>query len=360
MNKNNSIKKIILVTNILGNGGSGRVMATIANYLADKSYEVEVCSFLDNYDTYSINSKINNIVIKCKNKNNVLKKIERIYKLRKIFKKNKGVTIISFEYFVNMQTVIASLFLKNKLIISERNDPSRHGNKFFINKLRNILYKKANILVCQTNDAKEYFPEGIQKKSVIIPNPIMSNLPSRFVEKRKKEIVTFGRIEKQKNLKLLIDAFILFNKDYPEYELSIYGDGSQKQELNKYVNDKKIMDKVNFYGFSNNIHSKIINSSIFVSSSDYEGISNSMIEAMAIGIPCIATDCPCGGARMMIKNGFNGILVPVGEAKALYQEMKNVIIDEELSTKLSINGENIKETLKTERICERWEKLIKN
>jgi glycosyltransferase involved in cell wall biosynthesis len=351
-------KKIIFITNILGNGGAGRVMATISNYLANKNYDIEVYSFLDDYDVYETNNKINNSVIKCKNKNTFIKKIERIINLRKIIKKNKKATIISFEYFVNMQTILATLFLDNKVIISERNDPSRHGNGFFINILRNILYKNTDILVCQTRDAKEYFPKSVQKKSVIIPNPIMSNLPNRFIGERKKELVTFSRIEKQKNLRLMIDAFALLNKDYPEYILSIYGDGREKQELINYAKRINISSKVNFYGFTSNIHSEIIDKTMFVSSSDYEGISNSMIEAMAIGLPCIVTDCPCGGARMMIDNGINGILVPTGDVNSLYREMKNLIKDKKLLSNLSINAVNIKERLKQETICEKWEELI--
>lgn len=357
MNNSNK-KKVIFITNILGNGGAGRVMATIANYLVNENYQIEVYSFLDNYDVYEINDKITNKVIKCKSKINYIKKIERILKLRKIFKENKYATIISFEYFVNMQTVLAKLFLKNKLIISERNDPSRHGNSFFIDKLRNILYRNANILVCQTNDAKEYFPKSIQKKSIIIPNPIMSNLPNRFIGERKKEIVTFCRIEKQKNLKLMIDAFILINKDYPDYILSIYGDGSEKQELIRYVDKLQISEKIKFYGFTNDIHSKIIDKAMFVSSSDYEGISNSMIESMAIGLPCVVTDCPCGGAKMMIEDKVNGILVEVGNVKSLYTGIKSIIKDDEMANRISINAEKIKIKLNQEDICKIWKSLI--
>lgn len=358
MNSYSNNKKVIFITNILGNGGSGRVMATVANYLANKNYKVEVYSFLDNYDLYEVNNRINNTVIRCKSKNNQIKKIERIFELRKIFKNNKEATIISFEYFVNMQTILGALFLDNKVIISERNDPARHGNKFFINKLRNLLYRFTDILVCQTNDAKEYFPKFIQEKSIIIPNPIMPNLPQRFTGEREKEIVTFCRIESQKNLKMMVDAFALLNQDYPEYNLSIYGNGSKKQELINYVNYIRLSDKVYFYEFTDNIHSKIIDKAMFVSSSDYEGISNSMIEAMGIGLPCVVTDCPCGGARMMIQDGENGLLVPVGNVEAFYKGMKSIIEDEQLSSKLSINAERIKESLKQEKICEIWNSLI--
>lgn len=352
------MKRIMFVCNRLGGGGAERVITILANYLAYKKYEVEILSFLDYHDTYDIHNEIKNKVIYCKSKNSLLKKIERIVRLRKIIKNNKDAIIISFEYFVNMQTIVATLGLKNKVIISERNDPSQQGNRFIIDKMRGFLYRFANILVCQTEDAKNYFSKRVQRKSTIILNPIMPNLPERFTGIRKKEIVTFCRIEAQKNLKMMIDAFVLLNEDYPEYTLSIYGEGSKKQELIKYVNSIGYSEKVKFYGFTDDIHNKITDKAMFVSSSDYEGLSNSMIEALGVGLPCVVTDCPCGGARMVIKNNENGLLVPVGDINSLYEGMKRIIEDKQFAELLSKNAELIKYELSVEKICGKWIELL--
>lgn len=355
------MKKVIFVTNFLGNGGAARVMSILADSLLEKNMEVEILSFLDRNDRYKINDKIKITVINCKSKNKILQKIERMSNLRKEIKKNKReTTIISFEYFVNMQTIIANMFLRNKLIVSERNDPARTGNGKIMRRLRNILYKFSNCLVCQTEDAKLYFPKSIQNKTVVIPNPIMPNLPNRFEGNRKKEIVTFCRVEKQKNLTMLVDAFKLISEEYPDYKLIIYGDGSEKANLANYINSKGLKQQVKLQGFIQNIHNEILDSAMFVSSSDYEGISNSMLEAMAIGLPTICTDCPCGGARMMIKNEENGILVPVGDTMLLYKAMKKVIENPEFAEKVSKNAVKINERLEQNKICKQWMKLIEN
>ena len=353
------MKKVIFVTNFLGNGGAARVMSILADNLLKKNMKVEILSFLDRSDTYELDSDINLIVLKCNSKNKIFQKIERILKLRQEIKKSKeDTTIISFEYFVNMQTVIANMFFKNKLIISERNDPSRTGNRKIIKRLRNLLYRFADCLVCQTQEAKEYFPKCIQNKTVVIPNPVMANLPNRFEGKRKKEIVTFCRIEKQKNLTMLIDAFKILNEEYPEYKLTIYGDGSEKENLEKYIDNKGLKKQVQLNGFVQNIHNRIIDSTMFVSSSDYEGISNSMLEAMAIGLPTICTDCPCGGARMVIENNVNGILVPVGDVEELEKAMKSIIKDSKLSNYLSYNSSKIKHKYSEKKILKQWIELI--
>lgn len=355
------MSKVIFVTNFLGNGGAARVMSIVASSLFKKGIEVEIISFLDRKDAYKVNAEIKTIVLKCKNRNVILQKIERILKLRKLLKSYKGnLTIISFEYFVNMQTVIANMFLKNQLIISERNDPARTGNKGMTKRLRNFLYKFADCLVCQTSDAKAYFPKKIQEKAVIIPNPIMPNLPERFDGERKKEIVTFCRIEKQKNLTMLIDAFKMIYNEYPEYKLLIYGEGSAKKEIEEYIDKENLQQQVQINDFVQDVHGKIIDSSMFVSSSNYEGISNSMIEAMGIGLPTIVTDCPCGGARMMIENEVNGILVPVGDSVAMYKAMKKVIENPNFAEKISKNATAINERLEQNKICKMWLNLIEN
>ena len=352
------MSKVVFVTNFLGNGGSARVMSIIAEYVNKKNIEVEILSFMDEKGVYKINENIKYTVLKCKSKNKTIKKIERIFKIRKILKRNKESTIIAFEYFVNMQTIIANLFLKNKLIISERADPNITGNGKIIRRLRNFLYKYTDILVCQTDEAKEYFPKKVQEKTVVIPNPIMPNLPKRYEGERRKEIVTFCRIVKQKNLPMMIEAFEKLLYDYPDYKLLIYGDGPEKEHIREIIKQKKLQEKIELKEFVQNIHELVVDCCMFVISSDYEGISNSMLEAMGMGLPTIATDCPCGGARMMIKNNENGILIPVGDTISLYKAMKQVIDNPDFAERLSKNATKINDRLEQNKICKKWIDLI--
>lgn len=351
-------KEVLFVSNIVGNGGAGRVLSIIANYFANENLKVTICSYLDNYETYNLNKGIKNIILNPFSKFKPLIKIKRIIWLRKIIHKNPDATIIAFEDFINLQTLIASFFLKNKVIISERNDPKQLDKRRIMKLARRILYRFADILVCQTPDAMEYFNYHIRKKSVVIPNPILTGLPVRYEGQRKKEIVNFCRIEPQKNLKLLIDAFSLLQQEYEEYTLAIYGDGSEKEKLIKYTDDIGLNGKISFHDAVFDIHKKICNCAMFVSSSDYEGISNSMLEAMGMGLPVIATDCPCGGAKMFINSYKNGILVPVGDTKALYDAMKYIIEHPDETETMSRSALSIKEELAVPKICLAWEKLL--
>jgi len=350
-------REILFVSNFLGNGGAARVITVLAESFMKSGWKVSICSFPFEGMEYSKTPGINYIILEQKG-SGAGKKINRIKELRKEFKKHKDAVIVSFEYFMNMQTVIAAFGLRNKLVLSERNDPQRVGGQFPTYIIRNILYSDCDVLVNQTEDAKAYFPKYIQKKAVVIPNAVKDDLPSVYEGRRNKTIVNFCRLEKQKNLPLLIDAFEEFSISHPDYSLEIYGNGKEEEALRSYISKKKTKDKILLHKAVPDIHEKIVGSAMFVSSSDYEGISNSMLEAMAIGLPVICTDCPCGGAKMMIEDGVSGILTPVGDKDSLVRAMSRVADDRKLAEYLSRNGKEIRERYSADRITEMWKKVV--
>ena len=352
-------KEVVFVSNFYGDGGAARVISVLAEELVNNGYEVTICSYpLKNKEEYRHAANIKYVKFEMQHQKGILYKIERIVKLRKEIKKHKGATVISFEYFMNMQTVVATIGLHNRLIISERNDPVRVGGKTPTKQMRNFFYGFADCLVCQTQDALEYFPKKIREKSVVIMNPIKANLPEPWQGERKKKIVNFCRLEKQKNLPLLIDAFEEFYQTHPDYTLVIYGDGIERENLTKYIETKKLEKVVTLHPAVQDIHDRIKDAMMFVSSSDYEGLSNSMIEAMAIGIPTICTDCPCGGARMIIENGKNGVLVSVGEITQMVLAMSRIVDQPEWRKKISQNSCNLRDVLSSKVITEKWVELI--
>lgn len=187
------------------------------------------------------------------------------------------------------------------LIYSERNDPNRVNQRKVDKIYRKIVEHRADEFVFQTTGAQKCYPKKVQKRSVVILNPLdVTGFPTHDFTVEKKEIVTVGRLEPQKNQKLLINAFSELAKDFPDYTLIIYGEGSLRNELENYIISKGLQSKVVLPGVKNNIQEYIKDASLFVLSSDYEGIPNALIEAMAIGLPCVSTDCSPGGARELI------------------------------------------------------------
>lgn len=289
---------------------------------------------------------------------------QEINALREILKQNPDLIVITFLQPTIPMVLLAAKGLPNRIIISERGNPnrlikSRYGYNFI-----KKYYKRVQKAVFQTGDAKAVYPDNVSGKGTVISNPIKAGLPQPYHGDRNKNITTFCRISKQKNLPVLIDAFSKLHLEHPDYILRIIGDASNKEGeevlayITKQIGDLKLSDNVKIEPFMKNVHENIIKDAMYVSSSDYEGISNSMLEAMAIGMPVVCTDCPIGGAKATIKDGENGLLVPIKDADALYMGMKKVIEDKTLADKLSHNAAKLRDELSLDKITDRWIELL--
>lgn len=352
-------KKILFVNSSLTDGGSERVMTLLANELANNDYDVTMVLVREkNKDTYILDEKINCIRFKYGTKNKVIIALKRIMKLRKIMKDSKFDSVISFMYDINLTTIIASRGLKLPIIVSERANPNARKKNKLYKWFEHKLYLKAKNIVFQTMQVKEMFAADIQEKGIVIPNPVNENLPQRFEGKREKNIVAAGRLSEQKNFKMLISSFAKVHEKYPEYKLTIYGEGNMLESLKEQSKNLNIEEYVQFPGYVSDVNLKMRNATMYVSSSNFEGISNSMIEALAMGIPTICTDCPVGGAAMMIDNEVNGILIPVGNEEKLYDSMIKIIENEDFANFISQNAIKIKENYSIKKIADKWEKLF--
>ncbi len=286
-----------------------------------------------------------------------------IRELRRLLKADPNVSVIAFLSPSIPIAMLAARGLPNKVIFSERGDPKRLMKKRYGEKFIKKYYKRADAAVFQTNDAKNSYPPDVAAKGVVIPNPV-NGLPSPYFGERSKTISTFCRISKQKNLPLLAGAFADFLKDFPDYRLKIIGNANNADDeaalaqLKSVISAEGIGNSVDFLPFMPDVHSEIIRDSMYINSSDYEGMSNAMLESLAIGLPCVCTDCPIGGAASIIKNGENGILVPVADRAALCNGMKRIAGNKTFSDKLSRNGALIAEELSVKKIAEKWMELL--
>lgn len=348
------MKRILFIINAIGNGGAQRVVQLLAGSLNCEEYIVKVLC------VNKIQKEYEHIGFEVDYLNRAgrpLSKMQRIKAIRKYLKSSDSDVVIAFEYFINMDVIIASRGLGMKVIVSERNDPAQQKDRKLVNFLRDYLYRKADVLVCQTPDAKAYFSKKVQEHAVIIPNPVKVGLPE-WQGKKSKQIINFCRLEKQKNLPMLINAFGQLYAEDNSLQLLIYGDGKERENLQKFIDEKNLGHAVLLNPAANNIHEIAASCRMFVSSSDYEGLSNSMLEAMAMGMPVICTDCPCGGARMVIKNGENGLLVPVGNISALVSAMQKILSDNDFANTIADNAKTIRDVLSQNKIAEMWYELL--
>ena len=284
--------------------------------------------------------------------------------LRRYLQDNPDMTVIVFLQPSIPMVLLAAQGLPNKIIISERADPNRLMKKRYGKPFIEKYYTRADVAVFQTDDAKSVYPEAVSAKGTVIPNPLKDKLPEPYHGKRNKNITTFCRISNQKNLPLLVEAFSKVYSDHPDYALRIIGDAPNDEgeqvlkTINAQIERLKLKGAVKFVPFMANVHESIIKDAMYVNSSDYEGISNAMLEAMAIGMPVVCTDCPIGGAKATITDGVNGLLVSIQDAEALTKAINCVIEEDGLAEKLSNNACKLRDKLSLDRITDQWISLL--
>lgn len=345
--------KILFTLSHVTIGGAQRVCLNLIRWLQNNNNEVLLLIY-SRKETGGFKYDLAGIIHKYLSKNSTLNKIVEIRDLTKDFKPD---VFVSFGVPNCLFDIPATIGLDIKNIICERNDPAHFAGKTLTKILSRLLMKLADGYVFQTKDAQQFYGGKIAKHSVVIPNPLflsteLMNIPLPSI--REKIIVTTGRLNKQKNHPLLIRAFKNISEQIPDYKLIIYGEGEERYYDEMLIMELGLQEKVFLPGSINDVFNTIRTASLFVLSSDFEGMPNSLMEAMSIGIPCISTDCPCGGPKSLIDNNINGILIPVHNQKELENAILRLIKDSILSKNISFNSLEIRKTHSLDTICRKW------
>lgn len=354
--------KITFFIGGLSGGGAERVVSNLSNYLTGKGHRADILTMTQGPESYHISNAVRRIpLIKTSEKRGRLRDMRlRLKRLRKYMKTSDTDVYIVMLPITIILLLAFSRYTGRPIIVSERADPASLAG--WKKTLIKRLISRATGCVFQTEGAREWYRPYFNGKSVIIPNAVseefLSECETHAIPGSEKIIAGAGRLTGQKNFRLLIEAFADVRKMHPGCRLVIYGEGPQRNELEKLCSDLDISGSVSMPGYVTNIGEKLPEASIFVLSSDYEGMPNSLIEAMALGLPCIAADCPPGGPKALIKNGENGILVPPGNREALASAMEALICDPPRAAKLGENAKKIRETLAPEKIYKEWEDFI--
>ena len=320
----------------------------------------------------------------------------RLKRLREAIAEEQPDLVLSFVKKANYRAAFALLGSRIPLVVSVRNDPAVDyaGLKnFFSNQ---IMVQKAAGCVFQTSQAQRFFGEAFAKRSRVILNPV----EERFLqadwegpgENAAPVIVSVGRITAQKNQLLLVQAFekLLRNAKlkpgspaaHSEQDgagrsegiaaadparsllpqLHLYGaadpEGETYRQLTRYIETNGLTDAVTIHPPTAHVEEVLKKASFFVLSSDYEGLPNALLEAMVMGVPCISTDCPCGGPAEVIKSGWNGLLTPVGDAGAMSAAMERLLTDPEYAAKLGSEAKQLRSRVSPETVCAEWEEYL--
>lgn len=355
--------KIAFYIGSLSRGGAERVICNLADFFFEKGYEVIMVTKLKEEDEYFINSNIKRIIADISPEEETRSRIHnfvaRVKKLRNVWKKEEPDIIISFIKKNNFMAIISSLFMKNKVVVSVRSAPEREYKKTTEKILAFILFRVADGIVLQTKRAFDFFPKGIQKRAIRLRNSISPEfIGEPYYGSRRKEVITVGRIDDNKNQIMLVKAFERVMNEFPEWICKVYGDGESAHKLEKYIKNNGLSQRIKLMGRVSNVRENIEQASIFVLPSKIEGMPNALIEAMALGMAVISTDCPCGGPNELIEHEKNGLLINVDDEHALVNALKLLMSNEEKCDKLGEEAKKIVNILAPEKVNQEWKEYV--
>jgi len=346
------MKKIAFVLGGMSRGGAERVISILSRSYAERGYETEIVVLLSNEVGYKLHPTTRLIDLT----GNTTSRLKRLpywlRSIRKYVKESKPDVIVSFVARINLLVINAVRGLNTKLIISERNDPRYDGRSKPVDMLTKMQYNRADKVVFQTERAKEYFPK--LTNGTIIPNPI--SVPCYATAPSGKKVVTMGRLMPQKNQKMLVEAFSSVIKEHPDAVLEIYGAGELEDELSSQIASLGLTENVRLKGNAFDVHERIADASIFALSSDYEGLSNALLEAMTMGLPCVSTNC--AGADEYITDGKDGFIVNVGDSAAMASAITKLLSDEALRASFAKEAKEKSKRFSTEAVMSLWDEVI--
>ncbi|MDZ8238328.1 MAG: glycosyltransferase family 4 protein [Nostoc sp. ChiQUE01a] len=358
--------KITLIIHSLTYGGAERIISIMANYWSAKGWQITLLTFDDNkipdffldshviYIPLGIAKKSPNTMI------GIWNNLKRIRILRNAIINSNPDVVISFMSKININSLLATRWLNIPVIVSERSNPRKSSLGWNWQQLRQWTYPFADKIVFQTQRARDYFPLKLQNKSSIIPNMVvLPPIQKQSLDKLSTErsLIAMGRFVPEKGFDLLLQAFAKVKDNYPQWTLTILGDGKLRPELESLCKQLGLSDRVYFPGMVNNTYAFLQQAELFIMSSRFEGFPNAICEAMACGLPIISTDCP-SGPREIIRDGIDGLLVPNEDVSALAIAMEQLMSNEQERKSLATRAPEVTERFCVEKIMGMWEDVL--
>lgn len=361
--------KITLVISSLSCGGAERVLVLLAKGFVDKGHDISVVTLsAKTTDFYQLPFGCSRLALDIMSVSSglieaITSNIKRIAILRKAIQSTTPDVVISFLRLTNIKTIIALGGTKYPVIVTEHNDTKVFSYGKLWETLRRLVYPYSSLVVSVSKGVDSSFDSLQESKRAVIYNPIVveddgrtDNLPDE-VDIDKNWLVSMGRLAEQKGFDLLLQAFHKVAFRYPDWQLLILGQGQLRKQLEQLKDDLGLSDRVVFTGALSNPFAVLKQAKLFVMASRNEGFPMAHGEALACGLPVIATDCPSGPSEM-IRHDIDGLLVPNQNVNAVATAMESLMSNESKRLQLAGTAPEVTKRFGLEAIVVEWETLI--
>lgn len=359
MNDKNAGKKIAFYIGSLRKGGAERVFVNLAVYFREEGYQVVMVTQYRKEDEYTLPDGIERILSDIEEEkvsaSRIVNFLRRVNKLHAIWKEQKPDLVLSCIGKNNFMAVVTAMGTKTRPVVSVVGEAREEYPGRGMRMLANFLFSRAAGVVLQTERSRAFFSEKAGRKAVILPNSLNpAFIRPRFEGEREKKIVSVGRMDANKNHEMQLRAFAALQDKYPEYELVLYGDGELRTYIEETAKALGVEKRVSLPGVVPDVAAHIERASLFLLTSYSEGVSNALIEALALGLPVIATDVPSGGTEELMRDGENGLVIPAGDLEALTRAMDRLLGDEGYADALGREAAKMQDKLSPERVNPLW------
>jgi GalNAc-alpha-(1->4)-GalNAc-alpha-(1->3)-diNAcBac-PP-undecaprenol alpha-1,4-N-acetyl-D-galactosaminyltransferase len=349
-------------------GGAERVCATLCNHWAEQGWDVTLATFDDGSEPpfFPIDPRVRRQALGIQRRStsvahSILNNLRRVPRLRRTILEERPDRVLSFIDGTNVLTLLAASGTGIPVVVSERTNPARHRIPGPWRVLRRLTYPWAHAIVVQTEDAVRFFPPAWRRRIAVVPNPVPA-VPAEPGPARpdngRRRIVALGRLDPPKGFDLLIDAFASVAPLRPEWDLVIFGEGTERAALVSRIERAGLSERARLPGVVARLQEAFAESDLFVLSSRYEGFPNALCEALAFGLPAVAFDCPSGPSEIL-RNGVDGLLVPPEDVSGLAAAMLDLTGDAGRRRAFAGRAPEITRRFSIDRIAGLWETILR-
>ncbi len=358
--------RLTIVISSLAGGGAERAVSEMANCWARSKCDVTIITW-DHHgdqDAYRLDPSVERVRLGLRRHSTgwwqrLSGALGRIASLRAALRRSAPDVVLSFTDSTNVLSILATRGMRIPILIAERSDPQSNATVNAVWRLfRRLTYRWADRVIAQTRSAGDWLDANCGTRALVIPN-LLRELPDPGSSmKRDRIVLAVGRLAWEKDVETLIRGFAIAHRRHAEWTLALVGEGPLKGRLMDLAVEVGVGKVTRFAGFSTTPEQWMARAGLFVLSSRFEGFPNALLEAMAMGMAVVSSDCP-SGPREIVANGENGRLFPVGDAQGLADILVELMSDPTQRTRLGTAALRVRETYSRDRVMELWNQAIR-
>ncbi len=354
-------------------GGAERVASLLCNAWSEVGHTVDILTF-QHAETpvhFPLNPDVRHHPLDLVQESRSLPEfvrnnLHRLLTLRRHLQQHRPDVLVSFITEANIIAILAAKSLRIPVVVSERTHPEFHQIGRLRGWFRSRTYRWADRLVVQTENVAIWAKKHLKIEAAVIANPVRLNDFGKSVggeigkdNRARKLLIAIGRLSPEKGYDLLLDSFGRLAALYPAWDLTVFGEGPGREALERQIQALGLTSRIFLPGTTQDVAGTLTAADLYVHPSRYEGYPNALVEALATGLCCVATDCP-GASRELLRGGEFGLLVKVDCVDDLAAKLETAIGDAELRRRYAAKAPAAVRHIDIATISAVWLDLLKD